>query len=435
MLTLIANNDMNASLSQRLLAYSSAAFPALSITVGKGYNYAAILILLFAIVSLFLGRKTKEHYPPEVKWIAGTFVFYFISFAITVTLTGNQLSDLDTPTRALLVIPVFLSLLKYPPSLQMLSIGFISGGYIAGLVGLYYQFNYPGYRAFDGALGSWWTKGYMQIQTGGMITTLGVSGLLLTGYYLLRKEWLLSSIALGSALISFYASILTGTRSGWLFIPIALTYILFVNRKRLNQKAVLLIVIGFILLVTSALQSSRFLNRLSSAQHDVIQYFDGEDKYTPVGIRLDLWKSALFTVSESPIIGVGIEQRKEIRKTHGDLGLIDMKTSRETYHAHNQFLENLSVYGILGLIALLGIIFYPLYIFEHVRKKTICVEHECLCQIGSVSIIMMIGYCLSQAFLHHNSGSIYYLVFTSILLASVLGYSSNQVNSDKERQC
>lgn len=423
---------MNASLLQRLLAYSAAAFPALSISVGNGYNYAAILVLLLAIVSLMLDRKNKSNLSTQAKWFIASLVFYFSSFVVTVSLTGNEISDLDTPSRAILTIPIFIALLRFPPNFSMLSLGVILGGYVAGIVGLYYQLNFPGHRALDGALGAWWAEGYMQIQSGGMVTTLGVIGLLLSGYFAFKKSWLVTIIAMGGGLSALYTSILTGTRGSWLFIPVAVLYLLIVNRHKLNMKALSLILIVISALVASAMHSSSFVKRINSAQYDITRYFSGEKKHTSLGIRLDLWKSALFTVSESPFIGVGKDQRKEIRKIHGDLGLIDMKTSRETYHAHNQFLENLSVYGIVGLIALLGIIFYPLYLFDKYRKKRISLEHECLCQIGSVSIIMMVGYCLSQAFLHHNSGSIYYLVCTSIFLASVLGYRSNQVDSDKE---
>ena len=70
-----------------------------------------------------------------------------------------------------------------------------------------------------------------------------------------------------------------------------------------------------------------------------------------------MWKSAIAMVKEKPLFGWGIqgatEKRKQETKEKVATGNIGQFT-----HAHNQYLDDLSKRGIVGLLALLCCFIY-----------------------------------------------------------------------------
>ncbi|WP_064606207.1 O-antigen ligase family protein [Photobacterium sp. J15] len=406
-------------MNYRHIAVISAAalFPALCIAFGKGYNYAAILLLLASLPCLITY---------ETKWVTSdarlaiiAFSTYFLSFVVSTIITGGELSNLDQPSRAVLALPIFLALLRYPPKFSWLSTGILCGSIVTGLVGAYFAVTFPGKRAFDGALGPAWIDGYMQIQSGNMAATLAMLSLCISLYFLRKKQWLLLGLAIIATGMGITASILSGSRGGWLLIPLTFVYLLYVNRDLFTKKVLFAVLIGFTCFSAISWGNNSVSGRINKSIAN-IQAYQTNNKYTSVGIRLDLWKSAIYSFAESPIVGHGEEGRLEARKRHGKEGLINPRISRLPYHSHNQFLESMSVMGLIGLIPLLAFFYIPLKIFEKHRQRCESATTQTLCQCGTVSIVMMIGYCLTQAYFNHTSGIIFYSVMTLILLAACI---------------
>lgn len=406
-------------MNYRYIATTSAAalFPALCIAFGKGYNYAAILLLLVSLPCL-VAYKTK--------WITNdariaiiAFSTYFLSFVVSTIITGGELSNLDQPSRAVLALPVFLALLRYPPKFSWLSAGILCGSIVAGLVGAYFAVTFPGRRAFDGALGPAWIDGYMQIQSGNMAATLAMLSLCISLYYLRKKQWFFTVLTIAAAGMAMTASLLSGSRGGWLFIPLVVGYLMYANRGLFTKKALFATLIGFTCFSAISWSNNSISARITESIEN-IQSYQTDNKFTSVGIRLDLWKSAIYSFAESPIIGHGEEGRLETRKRHGEEGLINQSISKLRWHSHNQFLESMSVMGLIGLIPLLAFFYIPLKIFEKHRQRCESATAETLCQCGTVSVVMMIGYCLTQAYFNHTSGIIFYSVMTLILLAACI---------------
>lgn len=418
-------------INQSLVIFSASLFPLICILFGKGYNYASILLLLSALLSFFPFYKQKLS-RDSFSYIS-ILLLYFITLTLSVIYSDNSISDLDNPSRAILVIPIFIALIRAPLRIKHLAIGLILGSFVVGMIAVYHQVNYPGSRAFSGELGEAWMDGYMPIQTGGMATTLSVSCLVLSLYLLKKKSIFFSFLALMGSMFAIYASILSGSRGSWLFLPVVVVYLLYVNRYSVSKRMFTLLILFFLSLGFIGSQVHVVKKRVNTGVNDIYLYISGEKKDTSLGIRLELWKSAVYTFTEYPIFGVGTKDRQKSRNRHGELGLIDLKVSKKTYHAHNQFLESLSMYGIVGFIGLLGVLFGPLYLFEKVRKRNLTPELSAICQLGSTSVIMMIGYCMTQSFFNHNSGIIYYVVFTSILMAIAL--SGENAPTSREVEC
>jgi O-antigen ligase len=156
-------------------------------------------------------------------------------------------------------------------------------------------------------------------------------------------------------------------------------------------------------------------------------------KNLSAGLRLELWKDAIYTFRESPLLGVGLEARTLYRIKHKQDRKISVPEVFYDTHAHNQFLEALSVRGLIGLSALALLFLWPLWVFLKRLKLAKKMEadskmkQEAVCQLGICHILLVVGYCATQAFLEHNSG----IVFYSVMLVVFFAMSSNLLNKER----
>ncbi|MEZ9176662.1 MULTISPECIES: O-antigen ligase family protein [Vibrio] len=402
----------------KAVSFFAACFPVICVAYGSGYNYSSILLLASCIVSVIFTYKEIKLSSNEKLFIYAL-LYYFLTFLLLKLVHGEKWSFIDKPSRALLTIPIFVALLRYPPSWKSMAIGINIASICSAIVALYFLQNYPELRAFDGRIPNAWFEGYMQIQTGGMVTTFAISSLAIALFEAKNKNHLFSIISLIAFALGAWASLQSESRGSWLLVPLATLVIIHYKFNLLRIKVILLTIASISIAVASLSTNDTVTSRVNEALSDYNQYNSSVNAFTSVGIRLNLWKSASITFLENPLVGAGTDERLEKRKSLGDAGIIDKQVSRMTYHDHNQFLEAASVTGIVGLSALVAIFLVPLSLFFKIlNRSSPCESAKNFSLLGIISVILMIGYCLTQAFFNHNSGTIFYLVWTSILLSS-----------------
>ncbi|MGF1685280.1 O-antigen ligase family protein [Photobacterium japonica] len=399
-----------------LVSILTAGFPLLCLAYGKGYNLAASLLLLTSL--FFIPQWKKIKITSEVKLIIATFSLYFGSYVLSTLLHHDELSKIDQPSRIVLALFVFALLLRYPPKINWLFNGILLGSALAGLTAIYHVFGLDLARAFTG-LDTWYLSGYMPIQSGNMAMTLAIMSLAIAVYHLKSKQWIPFSWAIIASGLGVLASLLSASRGGWIFLPLTLIYLLMANRHYLNRRLLTAIVPVFLLSSAVVAQIPTVNARVQSAVKEIAQYNQGNE-HSSLGIRFELWKSALYTFQEYPLLGAGYGERLELRKHWGDMGLIDKAISRYPIHSHNQYLEDLSVRGITGITALILLFAVPFSIFHRNLAQAKDALAAAVNQCGAVSIILMVGYQLSQAMFRHNSGIIFFSIITVIFLASSL---------------
>lgn len=399
-------------------------FPILCLAFGKGYNYPALLLLLLALI-------TSPHwchsaiFTRPIRLISLAFVSYFATYLLSWMIYGGELSDLDQPSRMLLVLPILYMLIRFPIRHQWLCYALTIGALIAGLVAIIHIQQFGFSRAFTGQNSHWWLKGYMPIQSGNMAMTLGLLSLTISFYALKNRQTPLVVISLVGAFSGVLASFLSGSRGAWIAIPFIFAYLLWANRSLLNKKLIVimtLIAVGAIGAISSL---DRVQNRVAVAVHEIQQY-EQDNRYSSLGIRFELWKNALLTFKASPLIGVGEPERYTLQKTHADQGFIDKKVAYEFFsHAHNQYLEDLSIRGVIGLMALLTIFYIPVKLTRaNINLKS---AEECVYgQLMVVHILSFMLYQLTQAMFSHNSGTIFFALMTIVLFS--VTYSLKPLN-------
>lgn len=163
------------------------------------------------------------------------------------------------------------------------------------------------------------------------------------------------------------------------------------------------------------------LDRIKTAKSDIVQFIDGENLDTSLGIRFQLWSSAWDAFQKKPIFGWGNNGIRQIHKQQLEQGKISEFIYNFNYHAHNQFLDEMAKRGIIGLFALCLVYFYPISVF-YKYKKSLSMKYILM----AVASLTLIDYSLSQAFISHNSGIVFFFVCFSLLITSL-----NETNKEE----
>lgn len=386
----------------------------LSIFIVKGgYNIAPALLTLlglgYGIYALM--KNTRFNLSRTDKWLIYSYLSYFFVFVLSLTFNGGKIRELDNPSRVLLFIPVLLLLLKYPIKTCVLSYSIPLGGIISACVALYDKFILN--------LNPDQNPRIMHIQGGDISMSLGIFSLIIALYAYQKREVKLTVLSVMGGLCGIVGSLLSTARGGWVALPILLIVILWIYRHSLSKRFFLTFfgIIAIASVGISQMPNNRIMERIDVAQKDIQLYLDNNNGNTSLGARFEMWKSALEMAKEKPLFGWGIQGATEKRKQETKEKIVTGNIGQFT-HAHNQYLDDLSKRGIVGLLALLAVLFIPLRTFMK-NLKTANNEIKLIATLGVAHILSVMIYGLSQGFLVHNSGTIFYFFLTIVFYTAI----------------
>ena len=319
--------------------------------------------------------------------------------------------DLDTASRVVFFVPVLLLLLKYPIKTCVLSYSIPLGSIISLCVALYDKFILN--------LRPEQNPRIMHIQGGDISMSLGIFSLIIALYAHQKKDIKLTSLSIIGGLCGIVGSLLSTARGGWVALPVLLIVILYIYRHSLSKRFFLTF-FGIIVVASigiSQMPNNRIMERIDVAQKDIQLYLDNHDGNTSLGARFEMWKSAIAMAKEKPLFGWGIQGATEKRKLDTKEKIVTGDIGQFT-HAHNQYLDDLSKRGVVGLLALLAVLFIPLRAFMK-KLNTTNDEIKLIATLGVAHILSVMIYGLSQGFLVHNSGTIFYFFLTIVFYAAI----------------
>ena len=386
----------------------------LSIFIVKGgYNAAPVLLML---ISLGYGvytliKKSLLNLSKVDKWLIYSYLFYFLTFVLSLCINGGKMRDLDSASRVVFFVPVLLLLLKYPIKTCVLSYSIPLGGIVSVCIALYDKFILN--------LNPDQNPRIMHIQGGDISMSLGIFSLIIALYAYQKREVKLTVLSVIGGLCGIVGSLLSTARGGWIALPLLLIIILWIYRHSLSKRFFLTFfgIIAVASVGISQMPNNRIIERIDVARKDIQLYLDNNDGNTSLGARFEMWKSAIAMAKEKPLFGWGIqgatEKRKQETKEKVATGNIGQFT-----HAHNQYLDDLSKRGIVGLLALLAVLFIPLRTFMK-NLKTANNEIKLIATLGVAHILSVMVYGLSQGFLVHNSGTIFYFFLTIVFYTAI----------------
>lgn len=368
------------------------------------YSLIPILLALAGIALLIPHIKNKSYHLEKAdKWLIYSFICYFVLFVFSLIIHKGKGSDLDLASRALLALPILSIFYKNQLKHLWIVYAILIAGIGAGITSMIQVFGLDFVRPFPKI---------MHIQAGDIAMSLAMFSFCALFYFYTQKQRMAMYLNLIAGLFALIASFLTTARGAWVGVPFVLIVIFWLNRKSLSKW--LISGVLFITLAGGIFTSETIHKRYLDAQNDITAYMNGSNKSTSVGARFDMWKSAMLGIQEKPVFGWGLQGVKEMRKQHFSEGKIS-KYAASFGHAHNQYLHDASTRGIVGLIALLATLFVPLILFWNGLKQS---ESNSLAHLwgvlGITHILLMMSYFLTQAFLLHNSGAMFYFITTVI---------------------
>ncbi|MEQ6890049.1 O-antigen ligase family protein [Halomonas sp. CS7] len=304
-----------------------------------------------------------------------------------------------------LVVPVLLALLALPalhawlPSLTWLWTGLALGGMTTGVWALWQALN--GVRRASGH------EPLHAILYGNLSLLSGVLCLAGIGWALngpRRSGWL-ALLALG-ALGGVAASVLSGTRGGWVALPLILLVFQrgFGRWLPRGKAAAWWLGAGVLLAALYVLPQTGVQHRVSLAVAEVEHYLTGEEaKTSSVTTRLEMWQGALGLIVERPLLGHGEAGYEEGVRSRVKAGEIDRAVLAHA-HAHNDLLDAWAKRGVPGLVALLGLYLLPLWLFRSGLNHPDS-SHRALAVAGLLLPVTFLDFGMTYSFLAYPVGT------------------------------
>lgn len=308
-----------------------------------------------------------------------------------------------------------LAIRVFTPSPIWLWLGVCCGAFGAGLIAIYE-------RAVLGLARA--DNGINAIPFGNLSLMMGSLSLIAAVYFIRqpKRSYLLVGFAVSAAFLGFLASLLSGTRGGWVAIPFIVALLLQATSDLVTAKVRnigILVSILFLVAIVIYPPSGIWL-RLEAIFDDIYQYFINDDADTSLGTRFELWRAGWYMFNENPLLGVG---EGGVQRWLGTLASKEVFYERIDVYAqlHSDVIDTLARRGLLGIVSLM-----LLYIafFTAFTKKMLTANdslHTRLLAIsGMMVIIAFFDFGLSQAMLRDLRGFSGFLGF-SVAIWGCLG--------------
>lgn len=379
----------------------------------KGYSYVPMVLggisLIYAGFYFF---KFKQQWKlnKSDKWFISAFLFYFLTFLLSVVINKDSFREIDNPSRILLFIPLILLFSQFSLKIKTILYAIPLGAIVTGVVALFQKF-YLGYpKPFIEV---------MRIQAGNIAISLATLSLVIAIYFAIRKEYKSAFFGFVGVLLAMSTSALSGARGGWVGLPVVLLTIFVLYRQQINKKIIFSIVAVIAIALTTLITNPKFgiEQRYNAAKSDITLYLEKNNKHTSLGARFDMWENALVAIQESPIFGHG-SKGYELFKDQQIKSKQMAKSTLQFNSLHNQYLESWVKRGFIGFVGLMLVTLMPLIYFVK-QLNTQGLEIKCIAILGITHILSHLFYFTSQSFLAHNSGSIFYF-FVIVLFYSLI---------------
>lgn len=176
----------------------------------------------------------------------------------------------------------------------------------------------------------------------------------------------LSALKLVGAAAALFAALESGTRGGWIALPVVALLWWWLRGRSALSWAVCAVLAAT--LATAAVMSyllvAKVHDRVAGFYSDVVSLLHG-NLDTSLGVRFQIWRVAVRLFAENPIFGIGPDEFKSRAVAIGTQG--GLFTSEGLYTAqtevHSQVLREAVSLGVFGIAAIVLIYAVPLLLF------------------------------------------------------------------------
>jgi O-antigen ligase len=343
-----------------LISLLFAFFLITSVNVEHGMGISAILMLLVSIVGLIATRGQDS--PPlqawEKYWLSALFFFVGLIY-IDILRDFGDISDIDSQSRLILAIPVYLYVRRVGVNLDIVLIGAAIGGIFSGVIA-WYEYYYLSYSMAEGVAGNHIYFGEIAL----LLSTLSVFGLMAV------KGYPIKLLLVAGFIFGGYAMLISGSRGGWITLPTILILFMSYNIWNIALWKRLLGSIMMVVILFSAYHSPELpvKQRVDISIDEVVNYYS-DNKMSSIGHRLEMWKASYLSAKDHNFLGAGENSFKSEMKRLTQEGKVH-KSLQYFVDPHSQYFNTLLDQGIIGLASLLLIFFIPLKVlFNNIKNK------------------------------------------------------------------
>ena len=398
---------------QRWIGFLVFLFPFLSLITPSGIGFSS---LVFVLALLCVPRKAWTAMAPhwrEIRWVLAAFGYYFVlALAFVLARPEADWSYLDKPSRMLLGFSALMLVVLARPARAWLWWGVIGGAMGALPFIAWQRFVLDIYRP-----GGWLNS----ITFGDIALCLALVALAAAIDY--RHSTRKAIFPALGALAGLAATVISGTRGGW--IALVLAAILFLTYARLLQsRRVRLLLVGSFALFASTFFIPAFgvQERMDQGMHDVQVWLDGGSAFSNVGIRLELWKGARYLIAEEPWFGRSPEGVRAGLRELAQQGKVQDVILEFGHHLHNDILQAQATGGVFGLLAYAGILAAPFAFFARAigRGSRRGMPQFAPALAGMLVVLAYFGFGLTEVIFWSLKGTMFYVLMVALLMGFCL---------------
>ena len=378
-----------------------------------------LILLILAITGLFITffYKTSPFSVKELKIFNWLVLGYFAVICISILFSGKALELAHFISRELyFLFAPFVALAIFK---ARINISVVLYGVKVGLIVL--------------ATLMFLNAGNLDVRYSGSINAnpYGLIAAILTLFSIINvcKESLINRLI---TLVAFVSGVLivimSGTRMAWIALVISFFFYIWnvYIRKELKcffRLSFLLVLLP--LIFSSFFQSSLIENRALQAKQEVIAWFSGENATSSVGVRLEMWDASIDEIVGNPSL-TGIGYRNNINKTVSKHAVKESRNVIESFnHVHNTYLNHLLAEGLLGLIAIISLLFIPFKRFIVSARYYKSINSNSFAIMGVLMILMFILFGFAMKLFGDVFINAFYVFYIAILLPKAEKLSRN----------
>jgi len=411
------NNTLNfKSISVQIIVFLVVTMLGLSLVIHKAAGYSALVILFISLLGLWVTRKeTSAKWQSWEKWWVFSTLLFFGLIVIDVLMGYGDISVLDSPSRLILAIPVFIYIRKIGLDIDSVWAGSAIGSVLASGFA-YYQHTVLGFNMAEG-----FTSHIYFGQVALILTLFSLIGLMMN-----KKFWV-KGLLLIAIVVGFYAVLVSGSRGGWVAIPAVVALFLSVKagKSSIGTKIISISLLMAVLYAAYQAPQLPVKSRVDAAVNNVIAYYQEDKVNTSSGFRLEMWKAAWLMTEDSGYLGVGEAQyhknlEKLIKEGKVYKGLDYFSAP------HSQYFNSLAEQGAIGLFSLMLMMLMSLKVaIKEIKRDG---KNKYIGLFISVLIVSYLDFMLTADTLERQLMVLMYTFIISILMG-ILSYSKLNENS------
>jgi O-antigen ligase len=223
-----------------------------------------------------------------------------------------------------------------------------------------------------------------------------------------------------AGLAGIAASLMTGTRGGWMGLVLMGLVLLPRLRGMTPRRAGALLGAGAALALAVWFAPglglhARFVDGVNEARG---WYEDGR-VWTNVGTRLELWKGAAMLVEERPLLGRDFDAARARLGDYAREGRLDPMVLALP-HLHNDGLQALATGGAAGFVLWAAILAAPLAFFLRALGGEGRAPQSAAALAGALVVLGYMGFGLTEVIFWSMKGSLFYALMVFMLMGFCL---------------